>query len=264
MPPRDRSGLDARLCTLTRRYAYYAKLMRSRIKPTPHLGQPASIQVPTSRLALATSPDSPTAHRLTAIGDPDILDRHKLALFCSTKCPGRLVLQTYDLAQALRDAGQAVVGGFHSPMEQECLALLLRGNQPVIVCPARAIDDLRIPTDWRPAIAAGRLLVLSPFEARERRVTAGLAERRNRFVAGLADEVFVAYAAPGSRTAAFAGEVAGWGKPLLTLDDPDNAGLLALGAAAISPEVVRRRAPTVEAGPLFASEPPPAGRGGAG
>jgi hypothetical protein len=226
-------------------------------------GKSNVIPIPTAGLVPAGLPDASFPRQATAIGDPKLLDHHKLALFCSTKCPGRLVLRTYDLAQALRDAGQTVVGGFHSPMEQECLALLLRGSQPVIVCPARAIDDWRMPADWRPAIDAGRLLVVSPFEAKERRVTAELAERRNRFVAGLADEVFVAYAAPGSRTAAFAGEVAGWGKPLLTLDDPDNAGLLALGAAAISPEAVRGRTPTVEAGPLFASEPL-AGRGGAG
>jgi predicted Rossmann fold nucleotide-binding protein DprA/Smf involved in DNA uptake len=77
---------------------------------------------------------------LTALGNFDILQRKKLALFCSVKCPGALILQTYDLARALRDAGVAVIGSFHSPMEKECLTLLLRGTQPVIVCPARSID----------------------------------------------------------------------------------------------------------------------------
>ena len=49
-------------------------------------------------------------------------------------------------------------------MERECLRLLLRGNQPVVVCPARGIDNMRIPRDWRPALDDGRLLVLSPFQ----------------------------------------------------------------------------------------------------
>src|SRR5919197_4693895 len=66
---------------------------------------------------------------LTALGNLDILRQKKLALFCSVKCPGTLILQTYDLARALRDAGVTVIGGFHSPMEKECLALLLRGAQ---------------------------------------------------------------------------------------------------------------------------------------
>src|SRR5438128_6944111 len=42
---------------------------------------------------------------LTALGNLDILRQKKLALFCSVKCPGTLILQTYDLACALRDAG---------------------------------------------------------------------------------------------------------------------------------------------------------------
>src|SRR2546425_10049876 len=75
---------------------------------------------------------------LTALGNLDILQRQKLALFCSVKCPGNLILQTYDLACALRDAGVTVIGGFHSPMEMECLFLLLLGTTPVISCHGRS------------------------------------------------------------------------------------------------------------------------------
>ena len=31
-----------------------------------------------------------------------------------------------------------------SPIEEECLRILQRGKQPLIVCPARAIDTMRI------------------------------------------------------------------------------------------------------------------------
>lgn len=187
-------------------------------------------------------PRQDTLPRVTAIGNVDILQQQTLALFCSVKCPGRLILQTYDLAQALREAGVVVIGGFHSPMEQECLRLLLRGKQPIVVCPARSIETLRLPVEWRPALATGRLLVLSPFDARLRRQTAELAQRRNRFVAALADEVFIAYAAPGSRSEAFAREMTVAGKPLLTLDAPENAALLALGARAVRPASFREQA----------------------
>ena len=147
------------------------------------------------------------------------------------RCPGRLILQTYDLAQALQEAGLTVVGGLYSPMERECLAILLKGQAPLVACPARGIGERsRVPAEWRATLEGGRLLIISPFEERERRATAELALERNRFVAALADEVLIAYAAPGSRTAAFAREVAGWGKPLLTLEGPDNVALAALGA----------------------------------
>jgi len=176
---------------------------------------------------------SPAA--ITALGDPHILQRDKLALFCSTKCPGKLVVQAYDVARALRDAGITVIGGFHSPMERECLELLLRGGQPIIVCPARDISSMRVPPEWKAPLAAGRLLILSPFGERDRRVTADLAAARNEFVAAVADRVLIAYAAAGSKTEAFARQVLERGKPLLTLDGQENGNLVALGARPVNP-----------------------------
>ena len=54
-----------------------------------------------------------------AIGDLDLLRQETVALFCSVKCPGNLILKTYDLARQVRDAGTAVISGFHSRMEKE-------------------------------------------------------------------------------------------------------------------------------------------------
>ena len=173
---------------------------------------------------------------LAALGNVDILQRQKLALFCSVKCPGNLILQTYDLACALRDAGVTVIGGFHSPMEKECLSLLLRGTQPVIICPARSIERMRLPAEWKIPLAEGRLLLLSPFGEKLRRVTANLAQRRNEFVAALADAIFIAHAAPGSKTEHFCRDILAWGKPLLTLESDDNANLIALGVRHVRPE----------------------------
>lgn len=48
--------------------------------------------------------------------------------------------------------------------------------------------------------------------------------------------MFIAHAAPGGKTEAFARKVLEWGKPLLTLESPANANLLALGAQAVTPE----------------------------
>ena len=78
----------------------------------------------------------------------------------------------------MRDAGVPVMGGFQTPLEGECLRLLLRGEQPVVVCPARGIDKMRVPRDWSPALDGGRLLVLSPFPATVRRPTKELATQR--------------------------------------------------------------------------------------
>ena len=169
-------------------------------------------------------------------GNLSLLDEPLRALFCSNRCPGDLILKTYDLARAMRDAGVPVIGGFQTPMERECLRLLFRGSQPVVVCPARGIDNMRIPREWRPALDEGRLLVLSPFPATARRPTAELAAQRNNLVAELAQRVFIAHAAPDSKTEAFVRKLAESGKPLLTLDSPANENLVEMGADFVSSE----------------------------
>lgn len=188
----------------------------------PFLQQEAKARVvePPALLPLGTT------HR----GNPRLLEERLTAVFCSQRCPGDLILKTYDLARSMRDSGTPVIGGFQTPMEKECLRILLRGSQPVVICPARSIENMRTPADWRPALDDRRLLVLSPFPSGQRRPTAETAERRNELVAVLADRVFIAHAAPGSKTEAFARKLAAVGKPLLTLESTAKANLVDLGA----------------------------------
>ena len=174
-------------------------------------------------------------------GNLRLLDEPLTALFCSRRCPGDVILKAYDLARAMRDAGVPVIGGFQTPMEKECLRLLLRGGQPVVVCPARGIDTMRVPRDWRPALGDGRLLVLSPFPAAVRRPTVEIAAQRNDLVADLAQRVLIAHAAPGGKTEAFARRLAASGKRLLTLDSPANANLVTLGARPVQIHGVEMR-----------------------
>ena len=166
-------------------------------------------------------------------GNVRLLEERLTALFCSQRCPGDLILKTYDLARAMRDARVPVIGGFQTPMEKECLRLLLRGSQPVVICPARGIDNMRVPREWHPALNDGRLLILSPFPAKVRRPTAELAAQRNDLVADLAHRVFIAHAAPGGKTEAFARKLAPLGKPLLTLDGLTNENLVEMGARTV-------------------------------
>ena len=113
-----------------------------------------------------------------------------------------------------RDTGRCVISGFHSPVEKECLQILLRGTQPIIICPARSLPR-RVPPEWQQPLAAGRLLVLSPFTARENRVTADLATRRNEFVAALANEVFIVHATAGGHLDSLSHRLRVWGIPLI-------------------------------------------------
>jgi len=131
-------------------------------------------------------------------GDHAALRGRKLALFSSVKCPGDIILKTFDLAQHLRDQGVTVIGGFHSPMEQECLRILLRGKQPVVWCPARSIERMVI---WHG---------LSRFDA-------GRLRQTGRQIEELARKAWT------------------WKKPLYTFASPYNEALVKMGAVAVEP-----------------------------
>ncbi len=151
--------------------------------------------------------------QLTALGNLDLLSLQKTALFCSAHTPGHAILAAHDLAARWRDEGRCVIGGFHSPLEKDCLRILLRGRQPIIVCPARSLERMRLPTELKKPLAEGRLLLLSPFASSDRRVTKDLAMERNRFVAAFADEVVFAHVSPGGHLDELRREVADWGLP---------------------------------------------------
>ena len=168
--------------------------------------------------------------QVSAIGNLQLLEQSLLGFFCTTKCPGEIILRTYDLATALREAAVPMIGGFHTPMEKECLALLLRGNQPLVLCPARSITRMRLPAAWQQAVVAGRLLILSPFATKYRRPTVELAAQRNRFVAALAAHILVAHATPHSKTAALCLELLRQGTQVFTLAHTTNDYLLDAGA----------------------------------
>ncbi|MGQ9681902.1 MAG: DNA-processing protein DprA [Anaerolineae bacterium] len=136
---------------------------------------------------------------LFALGDANLLAQPGTALFCSARCPGSAILSAFDAARRLREEGTTVISGFHSPMEKECLRILLRGSQPIVICMARALQGMRLPAEWRRGIDAGRLLLLSPFASAPRRICKESAAQRNVLVAALADRALVIHAAPGGQ-----------------------------------------------------------------
>jgi predicted Rossmann fold nucleotide-binding protein DprA/Smf involved in DNA uptake len=167
------------------------------------------------------------------LGDPAIWARiaageRTLGLLASARAPAGILLAIHDLAKAWRRHGPIVVSGFHAPAENEALAMLLRGPQPAVLVLARGLYR-RPPPALRPALAAGRLLVISPFTEGVRRAATPTATARNRLVAALADELLIAYAEPGGKTEALAAEALAWGKPVYALDHPANAGMLKQG-----------------------------------
>ena len=180
------------------------------------------------RVAGHLADDAPQA--LTLVGDRQILQGVQLALICSVSCPGSVVIKTLDTIRKVRDAGLVVAGGFHSPMERECLHFLLRGCQPVVLCIACGMDSFELQLEERRAVDDGRLSVLSIFEERFTKATPELASQRNDFVAALSGAIFVPHAVPGGKAEATARRALARGQVVLTFDDAENRHLIDQGA----------------------------------
>ena len=152
--------------------------------------------------------------RISMVGNAQILKGPKTALFCSERCPGNEILAACDWALALRQKGITVISCFHSPVERECLHILLKGTQLIIHCPARALDNMRIPKELKPALEDGRLLILSPFVTKPRRPTAVSARERNDMISALADACIIPYAEPGGEVERIKEQMKKWHVPI--------------------------------------------------
>ncbi len=167
---------------------------------------------------------------LQYLGDTAPLQRPTLGLICSGHCPGSVLLETYRFIRTTIPEGPTIVGGFHSPMERTCFDTLLLRRVQLVFCPARRVLVRSVPVAWRSAIADRRLMVLSPFTEKQRRVDRGLARMRNTFVAALAGILFVPYARAGGEVASLVRAALQRGKKVITLDDPENAEIIRMGA----------------------------------
>ncbi len=170
------------------------------------------------------------------LGHADIVGLNSLGLICSRKCPGDVILKTYDFARLMQTSGTAIISGFHSPIEKDCLPTLLRGTCPIIIVQAHRLSTSKLPLEWQKGIEECRVLLISPFGEAQKRVTAELASERNRFVAEISDDVLIPYAHPGSKTEALSKELLSSGKRVYTFESPSNAALTSAGAIAVGSE----------------------------
>ena len=155
------------------------------------------------------------------LGDTAIFNQHKTAFFCSRRCPASVVLPSYEWARRMLLDKQCVISGFHTGVEEDVWKLLLQARSPMIWVCARDMLRQLFP-ETRRAVDGGHLLIVSPFDEGERRMTKELASKRNRFVMAAADSIVVAHAAPGGRLAADLAAYSG-DAPLTHLPEPCKA-----------------------------------------
>ena len=139
------------------------------------------------------------AENFQMLGNAALMERPKVAFLSSRKVAPAAVMRCYDWATRMRGGGSAgrlappcVVGGFQSALERDVLKLLLpEGGPPIVMVLARGMRR-SVPMEYREAINAGRMLVVSPFAQGVVRVSKETAEKRNGWILDNCDEAVFA------------------------------------------------------------------------
>ena len=132
------------------------------------------------------------------LGNAALMALPKVAFLSSRRVAPAAVMRCYDWATGMRGGGRGatalpcVVGGFQSALERDVLKLLLpEGGPPIVMVLARGMWR-SVPVEYREAINAGRMLVVSPFSQGVVRVSKETAERRNGWILDHCDEAVFA------------------------------------------------------------------------
>ena len=135
---------------------------------------------------------------LAGIGHQGLLAQPMTAFFASRQCPGTAIRAAMEWALQQARTKQVVVSGFHSPLEQSVLKVLLAAGSPAVAVLARPVAGARLPPEWCAALEKRNLAVVScnAEGAPTHRLTQQLATERNALVAQLAPNLVVAHASP--------------------------------------------------------------------
>ena len=129
---------------------------------------------------------------LTYLGNKEILKEYKVGFLCSRKVPAEIILKTYDWAIEQREKGVCVVSGFHSKIEKDVFHYLLKGEQSIILVLARGMYK-RVPACLQKEVEKSRLLIISPFQDSNKRITKANAIIRNKYIIEISDELKASY-----------------------------------------------------------------------
>ena len=124
---------------------------------------------------------------ITCVGNKELLKLPKVAFLSSRTVSSEVILRCYDWATEMRDKGVSVVSGFHSKVEKDVLAFLLKGKQPIIIVLGRSLYK-HTPKEWIAPLRENRLLIITT-NSKGARYSIDTAEKRNRYIIEISDKV---------------------------------------------------------------------------
>jgi DNA processing protein len=165
---------------------------------------------------------------LWCLGDTAILNQTLLGVISARQIDSDLALKSAQLLKqlgSLRDV--CFVGGWHSPLEDEALRVLLAQGASVVFCVSKGLDRFIPSIEVASRVSQGQALLLTHCSPKAKRITRDASVRRNELVVELAKAILVLSAPEGSASLKLAKSALDRGKPVLTPEHPMNKELLA-------------------------------------
>lgn len=126
------------------------------------------------------------------LGNQELLKRQKVAFFASSKTSSSSIFPTLDWAAEIAKRDDITVcSGFQSPLEKEILQYLLKGKCGIIIGLNRGMYNM-IPQKFIDVYNSGRILFISLENDNIIMPSKANAEKRNNYLASIADEIIFA------------------------------------------------------------------------
>jgi predicted Rossmann fold nucleotide-binding protein DprA/Smf involved in DNA uptake len=173
-------------------------------------------------------------------GDLTILNHTLLGITSARQIDSDLALQSSRLLKQLafiKDV--SFVGGWHSPLEEEALRVLLAQEASLVSCVSKGLERFIPSIEVGSRVSQGQALLLTHCSPKAKRITRDASMRRNQLVVELAKAVLVLSAPEGSASLKLATSALRNGKPVHTLEHRLNKDLLIAGAVPATPDTIK-------------------------
>jgi predicted Rossmann fold nucleotide-binding protein DprA/Smf involved in DNA uptake len=170
--------------------------------------------------------------RLWGVGDPALLNHPLLGIISARQVDSELAAKTSQLLKQLVSLKNvAFVSGWHSPLEEEALRILLTHEAIIVLCVAKSLDRFIPSIGVESRVTDGKALLITHCSTKAKRITRNSSLRRNELIVELAKILLVLAAPEGSASLSLAKSALRRGKVVVTPEHPMNKELLASGAS---------------------------------
>jgi predicted Rossmann fold nucleotide-binding protein DprA/Smf involved in DNA uptake len=170
--------------------------------------------------------------KLWGVGNSAIIGSRLLGIVSARQTDSDLALKSSQLLRQLASLSlkeTAFISGWHSPLEEEALRIVLVQDASLVFCISKSLDRFKPSDEIQRRLSEGNALLLTHCSPRTKRISREASIRRNQLVAGLASVLVVLSAPVGSNSLDLAKSALRHGKRVYAPEHRMNNELFAYG-----------------------------------